>query len=87
MAEVKEVTVSRTCKINIGNYESVDHFVSMKAELDPFDDPEEAVRETAAQVETAMAAQLARSYRVRGKKMGLADVVKHHGLALVRTEE
>ncbi len=34
---IKEATVSRSYKINLGNYENVDVFVCMRAELDDFD--------------------------------------------------
>lgn len=32
--KIVEITVSKSMKINTGNYESKDYFVSMKAEID-----------------------------------------------------
>lgn len=78
---VREVTVSRSVRVNTGNYEGTEHLVSMRAELDELDDPASASKELAADVERAMVVQLCRSYRVRGKKeMTPERVAKHHGL-------
>ncbi len=83
MAEIKEVTVSRSVRINTGNYEGTEHFVSMRAELDELDTPEDAAAELAAKVERAVVAQLHRSYKVRGKEMSVEKVARHHGLSYV----
>ena len=83
--EIKEIVVSRSCRVNIGNYEGIEHFLSMKAQLDELDDEAMAAEELAVKVERAMVAQLVRSYKVRGKK-DMADptrVAKHHGLSYV----
>ena len=40
-----------------------------------------------ATVERAMVAQLHRSYRIRGKKLTVRDVAKHHGLSHVPKED
>ena len=80
MEELKEVTVARTCKMNLGNYESADQFVSMTAVLDDFDDAEEETAALVARVDRAMATQLHLSYKARGKSMSLEQVKKHHGL-------
>lgn len=83
--EIKEIVISRSCRINIGNYEGLEHFLSMKAQLDELDDEVMAVEELAAKVERAMVAQLVRSYKARGKKdmTDPAKVAKHHGLSYV----
>lgn len=78
---VKEIVISRAVKINTGNYESTDHFLSMKAEIDGLDDEASAAAELNAHVERAMVAQLVRAYKVRGKKdMTAEKVARHHGL-------
>lgn len=87
MAEIKEVTVSRSCRVNIGNFEGTEHFISMKAELEDFDDPVEEHDKLASTVERAMVAMLYRSYKVRGKKMTPAQVAKHHGLSWVPKQD
>ena len=78
---VKEISVSRSCRVNLGNYEGVEHFVSMKAELDELDDVVQVTERLAGQVQRAMVTQLHLSYAVRGKKdMTLEKVARHHGL-------
>ena len=82
--EIKEIVVSRSVRVNTGNYEGLEHFVSMKAELDGLDDETEVAVELSAKVERAMVAQLHRSYKVRGKKdMTPEKIAKHHGLSYI----
>ena len=81
-----EVVVSRSVRVNTGNYEGTEHFVSMKAVLDELDDEGSAVAELSAHVERAMATQLHRSYSVRGKGLTMMEVARHHGLAHVPKE-
>ncbi|KFH18473.1 hypothetical protein IB60_17405 [Brucella abortus LMN1] len=88
MAEIREVTVSRSVRVNTGNYEGTEHFVSMRATLDELDTVEEATAEVTARVERAMVAQLHRSYQVRGKKdMTPEKVARHHGLTHLPRED
>ena len=85
-----EVCVSRSVRVNMGNYEGTDHFVSMKAELDGLDDDEaSATAELTAHVERAMVRQLSRAYKVRGKKdmVPFEKVARHHGLTHVPEED
>ena len=84
MAQDREIVVSRSVRVNTGNYEGTEHFVSMKTELDAngLDDPEEETHRLVGVVERAMVAQLVRSYKARGKKE-MTDpekVARHHGL-------
>ncbi len=81
---VKEIVVSRSVRVNTGNYEGTEHFVSMKAEIDELDDEAKASAELNAHVERAMVTQLVRAYKVRGKKdMTPEKVAKHHGLTYI----
>ncbi len=78
---VREINISRSVRINTGNYEGTEHFVSMKAEVEELDDATEEILSLTATVERAMVAQLVRSYKVRGKKdMTPKKVARHHGL-------
>lgn len=78
---VKEIVISRSVRVNTGNYEGTDHFISMKAEIDELDDEPSAAAELNAHVERAMVAQLVRAYKVRGKKdMTAEKVARYHGL-------
>lgn len=79
--EVKEITVSRSVRVNTGNYEGLEHFVSMKAELDEFDNEGEAHKRLCKIAEAALTIQLQRSYQVRGKGLSIAQVAKRHGLS------
>lgn len=54
MARITEMTVSRSVRMNTGNYEGTEQFVSMKAEVDELDDPREVAAELAATVELSL---------------------------------
>lgn len=75
-----EVVVSRTVRVNTGNYEGTEHFVSMKAVLDELDDEASATEELSAHVNRAILTQLSLSYAVRGKNMTTEKIARHHGL-------
>ena len=86
--EIKEIVVSRSVRINTGNFEGTEHFMSVKAELDELDDETSAIAELSAKVERAMVVQLHRSYQVRGKKdMSPEKVARHHGLSYLPKKE
>jgi len=80
MAEVNEIVVSRTVRVNTGNYEGTEFFVSHKAVIDEFDSPEEETARLQKQVDTAMVLQLGASYRVRGKAITASALAKLHGI-------
>ena len=76
-----EISVSRSCRVNLGNYEGTEHFVSMKAVLDELDDEASAAEELTAHVNQALLTQLHLAYAVRGKTgMTFEKIAKHHGL-------
>lgn len=74
-----EVAVSRTVKVNLGDYESTDFFVSMK---------DDATEETVAEVRkklrrtinTALANDIFLHFKKRGKKVSLQSVKRRYGL-------
>lgn len=82
--KICEINVSRAVKMNLGNYESLDHFVSMKLEVMEGEDVMKAATTLAIKVERALARQVVQSYKIRGKR-GMATmeaVAEHHGLGL-----
>ncbi len=79
--EVQTITVSRGYKINLGNYENVDVFVSMTAELDmALDDTIQETARLAEAVEDAVLHQIMSVYKARGKKVSEAEVRRRHGI-------
>ena len=80
MVNITEITVSRSVRVNTGNYEGTEHFVSAKAELDEFDDEAEIASKVSEIVEKALMVQLIRAYKVRGKKLTASEIGKQHGI-------
>jgi len=85
MSEIKEVVVSQTVKVNLGDYQSVDFFVSAKVELSPGDSkaalgPEKIMRQTRMRLEDMLAGDILRHMKTRGKALSLEQVRKRYGL-------
>lgn len=78
--EVRTITVARSYKINLGNYENVDVHVSMQAEVDALDDAGMEAGVLGCRVEDAALLQIMSVYRARGKKASEAEVRRRHGL-------
>lgn len=85
---IKEIVVSRSVRVNTGNFEGTGHFVSVKAEVDELDDEQAEHENLSRRAEQMMVRQLLRSYKVRKiRSMGTVDAVaKHHGLSWVPKE-
>lgn len=77
---VKEIIASRTIKVSLGNYESIDVFVSMRAELDELDDELVCQEQLGRRVESATYAQLVNVHKARGKAFVPADLTKRYGV-------
>jgi hypothetical protein len=80
MGVVKEISCSRSVRVNTGQYEGTEYFVSMKMELDDLDDEAVEADRLALVVEEAIGRQLFASYKVRGKNLNRAQIAKQHGL-------
>ena len=78
--EIREITVARTYKVNLGNYENVDVYLSMTAQLDELDPVQICTQLLAERVETAALRQLESVYKARGKKVTEAEVRRRHGI-------
>lgn len=78
MARITSITISRSARINLGNYEGLEHFVSMTQEV--LEGETLDSQSLAKKVERSLCEQLFRSFRVRGKKMTRAHIARHFGL-------
>lgn len=80
---MREIVISRSVRVNTGNYEAVEHFISEKIIVDEdLDDVDRERRNLVVEVETMMVRQLLSSYKIRriAKMDTAAKVAKHHGL-------
>lgn len=84
MAEVTEITVSRSVKINLGDYESTDIFTSMKAEVGPDESQADVRKDLVQQVERAMVVQVTSHLTARGRKVDKDYVIKRYGFGAAR---
>ena len=76
-----EIVVSKSAKINTGNYESADVFVSMKRILDPaLDDYKSSHAELSRLVNDAVLADIVSHYKARGKKETRKQLARQYGL-------
>ncbi len=79
--EVTGITVARTHRVNLGNYENVDVFVSMRAEIDmALDDTIQETALLAGAVEDAALQQIMFVYKARGKKVTEEQIKRRHGI-------
>lgn len=85
MAKISEVVNSKSVKVNLGDYQSADFFVSMKS-LEVAD-----AKRTTAELEVlctaAMLANLRGHFAARGKKLSDADICKRYGLKMPATKK
>lgn len=87
--KITEIVVSRSVKLNVGNYEGTDYFLSVKAEDENGIEPG-ATEKLERAVETSILETLARVYKQKGVSPGGINsskgttryaIAKHHGLA------
>lgn len=84
MAIVNEVVVSRSVKVNLGDYESIDLFTSMKGEIEPGEDEAEAYKGLVKAVERSMVMQILAHYKARGRNADKNFVIKRYGFGGVK---
>ena len=89
MAAYSEIVVSRSVRVNTGNYEGVEHFMNVKVVLGENESGniEATVADANALVETSMLQSLRRSYRIRGVKISDTEICKRHGLGFADINE
>jgi hypothetical protein len=78
--KINEVVVSRSVRVNLGDYQAVDFFVSMKAEIDELDTPAEAALALRRHVEDAIATDIRVNFKKRGKVISEQDIRKRYGI-------
>ncbi|MFL9499193.1 hypothetical protein ACJMQP_03965 [Rhodopseudomonas palustris] len=80
MAEVTEVVVSQTVRVNLGDYESVDFFVSMKATLNEDDTARAVAAALRADVQSSLVNAIGANFKARGRTVTAASIQKQYGL-------
>jgi len=78
MAKISEVVSSLAVKVNVGDYQSVDFFTSMKAA--EVTDPKTTATRLHQLTNAAMIDNLKAHFRARGKKLSTAEICKRYGL-------
>ena len=77
-----EIALSRSVRVNTGNYEGTEIFCSVKAELDELDDMQEVRTTVKAALNEALLDDLTEHYRLRGQsdRMTLEAIRRRHGV-------
>ena len=82
MARITEEVGAITVKVNVGDYQSVDFFTSMKAEMQGGDDPEKIAAGLQAKLTASTLAKLRAHFKARGKKYTDEQICRMYGLAI-----
>lgn len=79
--KILEIVVSRSVKVNLGDYQSTDFFVSAKVET-PDGKTGNARKQAVLTLEKGIADDIHAHFKRRGKKASLSDIRKRYGLAV-----
>lgn len=82
MAHVAEINVSRSVRVNTGQYEGTEAFVSLKVVLDELDDYDAELAAAEARLDKAILMAVHGIHAASGKKPTLAAIATRHGLVL-----
>lgn len=77
---IKEITISRSTRINLGNYEGIEVLTSMTAVVDELDDDAEIAAQLAERVEGASFMQIKALHKRRRKAVTDAELAKRYGV-------
>lgn len=80
MAHVAELCVSRSVRVNTGQYEGTECFVSMKVQLDELDDPTKEMADLEDRANLAILRAVYQVHAAAGKKPALKAIAVRHGL-------
>lgn len=75
-----ELVVSRTVRVNLGDYQSVDFFMSLKGEVESGDDLNKERRKLKNAVEAGLAHDIQMHFVRRNKKASLEQITRRYGL-------
>lgn len=82
MAHVAEINVSKSVRVNTGQYEGTETFVSLKVVLDELDDYETELAAAEERLAKAILMAVHSVHAASGKKPTLAAISTRHGLVL-----
>lgn len=87
MAEITKIVASRSTRVNTGQYEGTEYFLSLEATIDPeLDDAEEERKLLEAKLNQAMLATLVSAHKATGKAVTVAAVAKRHGITIPKED-
>lgn len=82
MAHVAEICVSKSVRVNTGQYEGTETFVSLKVVLDELDDYDTELAAAEDKLAKAILMAVHGVHAAGGKKPTLAAIATRHGLQL-----
>lgn len=74
-----EVVKSRSVRVNLGNYESTDFFVSVKAEVDDDETRSSVARSLRKTVDASLIEDISAHFIARGKTLSKNAIAKKYG--------
>lgn len=81
MLNVTKIVASRSTRVNTGQYEGTEYFISMEVEIDPqMDDWKEQKGLLEQKLDAAMLDTLHAAHRANGKNVTREAVAKRHGI-------
>ncbi|MET4240275.1 hypothetical protein [Bradyrhizobium sp. RT10b] len=78
--KVLEITVSQTVRVNLGDYQSTDFFVSMKAEVEDGEKPLDVAASLRRRVAHALTNSVGANFKARGKDISAKQIAKTYGI-------
>ncbi|WP_027521738.1 hypothetical protein [Bradyrhizobium sp. Ec3.3] len=83
--KIREITVSQSVRVNLGDYQATDFFVSMNAELEDGDKPLDAAASLRRRIGHALTNSVGANFKARGKTISPAKIASTYGIE--RTEK
>ena len=78
--KVLEVTVSQTVRVNLGDYQSTDFFVSMKSEVEAGEKPLDVAANLRRRVAHALTNSVGANFKARGKDISAKKIASTYGI-------